>query len=194
MKLKTIILIDGSNNYATQKNLGVDMDFRDLLVSLETERGTDLFACDMDIFRAYYFTAITDDQEYSSIRPLVDFLDYNGYTLITKPTKEFTDSSGRRKIKGNMDIELCVTAFRLIPHADHFIIFSGDGDFASLAEYLKDSGKRVSVVSTLKTQPPMIADDLRRAADKFVDFADLSDMMNVQEESCQKGKDDGPQD
>jgi uncharacterized LabA/DUF88 family protein len=118
---------------------------------------------------------LIEDQEYSSIRPLIDWLDYNGYKVVTKPAKEFTDSSGRRKIKGNMDIELTIDAMELADTVDHFVIFSGDGDFRSLVEALQRRGRKVSVVSTLATQPPMIADDLRRQADHFIDLKSLKD-------------------
>jgi uncharacterized LabA/DUF88 family protein len=123
--------------------------------------------------RALYYTALAEDQEYSSIRPLIDWLDYNGYTMVTKPTKEFTDATGRRKIKGNMDIELAVDAMELSEHLDHIVLFSGDGDFRSLVDALQHKGKRVSVVSTLATNPPMVADELRRQADQFIDLAHL---------------------
>jgi len=127
--------------------------------------------------RALYYTALAEDQEYSSIRPLVDWLDYNGYTMVTKPTKEFTDALGRRKIKGNMDIELTVDAMRLVEHLDHVILFTGDGDFRALVAALQLHGRRVSVVSTLQTQPPMVADELRRQSDQFIDLADLEDQI-----------------
>src|SRR5690606_29202958 len=125
------------------------------------------------LVRAYYYTALAEDQEYSSIRPLIDWLDYNGYTVVTKPTKEFIDATGRRKIKGNMDIELAVDVMELAPSVDHIVLFSGDGDFRSLVEAVQRRGKKVSVVSTLATQPPMIADELRRQADNFIDLATL---------------------
>ena len=96
--------------------------------------------------------------------------------MVTKPTKEFTDASGRRKIKGNMDIELTVDAMRLVENLDHIVLFSGDGDFRSLVAALQQMGKRVSVVSTLQTQPPMVADELRRQADQFIDIADLEQL------------------
>ncbi len=158
------LFIDGANLYATARSLGFDIDYKKLL---------EIFRAKGRLIRALYYTALAEDQEYSSIRPLVDWLDYNGYTMVTKPTKEFTDSSGRRKIKGNMDIELTVGAMELADHLDHLIIFSGDGDFRSLVEALQERGKRVSIVSTLVSQPPMIADELRRQADHFIDLADL---------------------
>lgn len=161
---RVALFIDGANLYATARSLGFDIDYKKLL---------EVFRSKGRLIRALYYTALAEDQEYSSIRPLVDWLDYNGYTMVTKPTKEFTDASGRRKIKGNMDIELAVDAMELSEHLDHLIIFSGDGDFRSLVEALQHKGRRVSVVSTLATQPPMIADELRRQADQFIDLADL---------------------
>ena len=158
------LFIDGANLYATAKALGFDIDYKNLL---------GVFRNKGYLVRALYYTALVEDQEYSSIRPLIDWLDYNGYTMVTKPTKEFTDASGRRKIKGNMDIELTVDAMELAPKLDHVVLFSGDGDFRSLVAALQAKGLRVSVVSTQQTQPPMVADELRRQADQFIDIADL---------------------
>jgi uncharacterized LabA/DUF88 family protein len=158
------LFIDGANLYAAAKALTFDIDYRRLLT---------LFGRNGQLIRALYYTALVEDQEYSSIRPLIDWLDYNGYTMVTKPTKEFVDASGRRIVKGNMDIELAVDAMELADHLDHVVLFSGDGDFRSLVEALQHKGKRVSVVSTLATNPPMVADELRRQADQFIDLADL---------------------
>ncbi|GFO83259.1 NYN domain-containing protein [Methyloceanibacter sp.] len=158
------LFIDGANLYAASKSLSFDIDYKRLLA---------LFRAKGHLVRALYYTALADDQEYSSIRPLIDWLDYNGYTMVTKPTKEFVDAAGRRKIKGNMDIELAVDAMELAEHLDHLVIFSGDGDFRSLVEALQHKGKRVSVISTLSTNPPMVADELRRQADQFIDLTDL---------------------
>jgi uncharacterized LabA/DUF88 family protein len=162
------LFIDGANLYATAKALGFDIDYKRLL---------NLFRSQGRLLRALYYTALAEDQEYSSIRPLIDWLDYNGYTMVTKPTKEFTDASGRRKIKGNMDIELTVDAMELAEHLDHIVLFSGDGDFRTLVEALQQKGKRVSVVSTMNTQPPMVSDELRRQADHFIDLADLEEQV-----------------
>jgi uncharacterized LabA/DUF88 family protein len=161
---KTALFIDGANLHATAKSLGFDIDFGSLL---------NHFRKNGNLLRALYYTAISEDQEYSSIRPLIDWLDYNGFSMVTKPTKEFRDAVGNRKIKGNMDIELAVDAMRLAPQLDHIIIFTGDGDFRALVRALQEQGKRVSVVSTLETKPAMISDELRRQADHFVDLADL---------------------
>ena len=162
------LFIDGANLYATAKSLEFDIDFKRLL---------EFFRQKGQLVRALYYTALTDEQEFSSIRPLVDWLEYNGFSMVTKPAKEFVDASGRRKIKGNMDIELAVDAMRLSDSLDHIVIFSGDGDFRSLVEALQQKGKRVSVISSLKTQPPMVADELRRQADQFIDLADLEEQV-----------------
>lgn len=162
---KVVLFIDGANLYATSKAIGVDIDYRRLLAEFQAKAY---------LLRAYYYTALVEDQEYSSIRPLIDWLDYNGFTVVTKPAKEFTDASGRRKIKGNMDIELCVDALEMSQFYDHLVLFSGDGDFTALVASLQRKGKRVTVVSTLTTQTPMIADDLRRQADFFLDVAELA--------------------
>ena len=132
------------------------------------------FATEATLIRAFYYTALLEDQDYSPIRPLVDWLDYNGYTMVTKPTKEFTDAAtGRRKIKGNMDIELAVDVMEMSEHLDHVVLFSGDGDFRRLVEAIQRRGVRVTVVSTIRSQPPMVADELRRQADFFLELQEL---------------------
>jgi uncharacterized LabA/DUF88 family protein len=162
------LFIDGVSLYATAKSLEFDVDYKRLLM---------LFGQRAQLVRAFYYTAVAEDQEYSSIRPLVDWLAYNGFSVVTKPTKEFTDASGRRKVKGNMDIEIAVHAIQMAPALDHIVLFSGDGDFRSLVADLQLRGKRVSVISTLQSNPPMIADELRRQADQFIDLADLEPII-----------------
>src|SRR6266478_581994 len=161
---KIALFIDGANLYATAKTLGFDIDYKRLLKEFQS-RGT--------LLRAFYYTAMIEDQEFSSIRPLIDWLDYNGYTVVTKATKEFIDASGRRKVKGNMDVELAVDAMELAERIDEMVLFSGDGDFRSLVEAVQRRGVRVTVISTISSQPPMIADDLRRQADAFIDLLQL---------------------
>lgn len=165
---RVALFIDGANLYATARALGFDIDYKRLL---------EVFSDRCNLVRSLYYTALIEDQEYSPIRPLVDWLDYNGYTMVTKPTKEFTDATGRRKVKGNMDIELAVDVMEMLEHLDHVVLFSGDGDFRRLVESIQRRGRRVTVVSTLRSQPPMIADELRRQADIFVDLADLQTLI-----------------
>jgi len=162
------LFIDGANLYAAARALGFDIDYKKLL---------QLFADKGHLVRAFYYTALIEDQEYSPIRPLVDWLDYNGYTMVTKPTKEFTDASGRRKIKGNMDIELAIDVMEMAERLDHVVLFSGDGDFRRLVEAVQRKGVRVTVVSTIRSSPPMVADELRRQADVFIELDDLANSI-----------------
>ena len=158
------LFIDGADLHATARTLGFDIDYKRLLMEFEG-RGS--------LLRAFYYTTISEDQEYSSLRPLTDWLSYNGYTVVTKAVKEFTDASGRRKVKGNMDVELAVDAMELAGQIDQMVLFSGDGSFRSLVEAVQRRGVRVTVISTISSQPPMIGDELRRQADVFTDLAEL---------------------
>ena len=179
---KIALFIDGANFYAAARSLGFDIDYKRLLEFFR-EQGR--------LVRALYYTALVEDQEYSPIRPLVDWLDYNGFTMVTKPTKEFTDSLGRRKIKGDMDIELAIDMLEMAPHLDHIILFSGDGDFRRLVEVVQRKGVRVSVVSTVKSTPPMVADELRRQADDFIELQDLAKEFSRAHQPQSEGEDDG---
>jgi uncharacterized LabA/DUF88 family protein len=162
---RSAIFIDGANLYGAARLLNLEIDYK-LLLKWGASKGR--------LVRAFYYTALIEDQEYSPIRPLVDWLDYNGYTMVTKPTKEFTDAAGRRKIKGNMDIELAIDVMEMAEHVDHILLFSGDGDFRRLVEAVQRKGVRVTVVSTVRSQPPMVADELRRQADYFLELLDLA--------------------
>ena len=163
------LFIDGANLYSSARALNIDLDFRKL---------SDWFGQKGQLVRAYYYTAVIEGEEFSPIRPLVDWLDYNGFTVVTKPVKRFTDSQGQSRIKGNMDIEIAVDMLELAPHLDHMILFSGDGDFRRLVEAIQAKGVRVTVVSTTRTQPPQIADELRRQADAFIELADVMTQLS----------------
>lgn len=162
---RTALFIDGANLYSSTKALGFDIDFRKLL---------DYFAKQGQLVRCFYYTALLEDQEYSPLRPLVDWLDYNGYAVVTKPAKEYTDAMGRRKVRGNMDIEIAIDMMELAERLDHVVLFSGDGDFRCLIEAVQRRGVRASVVSTMRSSPPMIADELRRQADTFIELQDIA--------------------
>jgi uncharacterized LabA/DUF88 family protein len=163
------LFIDGANLYSAAKGLNIDIDFKKLLDEFQ-KRGV--------LIRAYYYTAIVEDQDYSPIRPLVDWLDYNGFTVVTKSAKEYTDSNGRKRHRGDMDVELAVDMLEMAGHVDHVVLFSGDSDFRRLIEAVQRRGVRVTVVSTVKSQPPMVSDELRRQADSFVDLADLAGIIS----------------
>lgn len=162
------LFIDGANLYSAAKSLGFDIDYRKLLEEFR-KRSV--------LVRAYYYTALVENEEYSPIRPLVDWLDYNGYQLVTKAAREYVDSQGRKRWRGDMDVEIAVDMMEMAGHADHVVLFSGDGDFRCLVEAVQRKGCRVTVVSTVKSQPPMVSDELRRQADNFVDLADLADLI-----------------
>ena len=171
------VFIDGTNLFAASRNLGFDVDYKNLLAYFR-ERSY--------LVRAYYYTALLETEEYSPLRPLVDWLDYNGYTVVTKPAKEFTDATGRRRVKGSVDIEMAVDVLDLTPHLDHAVIFSGDSDLRRLVESVQRRGVRVTVISTIRTQPAMIADDLRRQADAFLDLADLAEHVTRRQVELRK--------
>ncbi len=166
---RTALFIDGPNFYEAVRNHDISIDYKKL-------RG--LFADSTRLVRALYYTALEEDQEFCRIRPLVDWLDYNGYTLITKPTKEIFDQNGRRRLKGNMDVEITVDMMSMAPHIDHAILFSGNGNFRRLIKAVQSIGIRTSIVSTLESSPPLIADSLRRQADNFIELADLADKIS----------------
>jgi uncharacterized LabA/DUF88 family protein len=161
---RTALFIDGANLYSASRNLGFDVDYRNLLT---------FFRKQTNVLRAYYYAAVLETEEYSPLKPLTDWLAYNGYTLVTKPAREFTDATGRRRVKGNMDIELAIDMLELAPKIDHAVLFSGDSDFRRMVEAVQRRGVRVSVVSSIKTSPPMVADELRRQADQFLELAEI---------------------
>lgn len=161
------LFIDGSNLYSASRNLGFDVDYKNLL---------EFFRKQTNIIRAYYYSAILETEEYSPLKPLTDWLSYNGYAVVSKAAKEFTDATGRRRIKGNMDIEIATDMLLLANtrRIDHFVLFSGDSDFRRVVEAVQALSVRVSVVSTVKSSPPIIADDLRRQVDHFIELADIA--------------------
>lgn len=167
-----VILVDGSNAYAASRALGFSIDYKKVL---DTFEGT--------VLKAFYFTALRDEQHFTNIRTLVDWLGYNGWHTITKPTQEWTQADGTVKIKGNLDIEICTIAYEMAPYITDLILFSGDGDFTFMVEALqRGKGINVTVVSTIKTAPAMCADVLRRQADAFWDLSDLKATIGRSEE------------
>lgn len=162
------LFIDGANLYSSARSLGFDIDYKKLLGEFKA-RGV--------LVRAFYYTAIVEDQEYSPLRPLVDWLDYNGFSVVTKTAREYVDREGRKRWRGDADVEIAVDMLELADRIDHAVLFSGDGDFRRLVEAVQRRGVRVTVVSTVKSQPPMASDDLRRQADDFIDLADLSSII-----------------
>ncbi|MEL6362781.1 MAG: NYN domain-containing protein [Pseudomonadota bacterium] len=163
---KTALFIDGANLYKAARGLGFDLDYKALLAKAKDAS---------TLVRAYYYTSIQEDrsQDYSPLRPLVDWLDYNGYTMMTKTAREFSDAQGRKRFRGSTDIELAVDMLTLADRLDHILLFTGNGDFRRAIEAVQAKGVRVSVISTVKSNPPMASDELRRQADQFIDLVSL---------------------
>jgi uncharacterized LabA/DUF88 family protein len=158
---KVAMFVDGSNLYAAAKSLDFDIDYRQLLQWV-AERGR--------LVRASYYTTLVENDDYSPLRPLVDWLDYNGYRMVTKTVKEYTDHSGRKRYRGSVDVDLAVDMVELAASTDHLLLFSGDGDFCRAVAAAQARGARVTVISTIESGTPSISDDLRRQADHFLDL------------------------
>lgn len=161
---KTALFIDGSNTHATAKALRLDIDYARVRAYYKDT-----------LLRAYYYTAVLPDTEgFVSIKPLIDYLSYNGYSVVTKPTKTYTDEvTGQTRVKGNMDLDIAVQAMQIAPYIQHAVFFTGDGDFKPLILAMQGIGVRCDVVSSIETEPSMCADELRRACDVFTDMASL---------------------
>lgn len=181
---KLAIFIDGANLYGAARALEFDIDYKRML-AWSAKQGK--------LVRAYYYTALVEDNDFSPIRPLVDWLDYNGYTMVTKTAREYTDVNGRRKVKGNIDVEMVCDVLEIADHIDHIMLFTGDGDFKRLIEAVQRKAVRVTVISTVETQPAMVADELRRQADHFIDLVDLRNDIKRQENSGKHHNDSAPE-
>ena len=173
---KLALFIDGINTHAAARALGFDIDYKRLLTEFRS-RGT--------LVRAFYYTVVIEDQESSPVRHLLDWLDYNGFTVVTKPAKEFDDGEGRRRFKRSMGVELAVNAMELVEQVNEIVLFSGANEFRALVRAVQRQGVRVSVVSTMVSQPPIIADELRRQADVFIDLMELQ--PKIRRENSQTG-------
>ena len=166
------LYIDGANLIAAARALGFDVDFKRLLYEF---RG-----CGR-LLQAVYYAVISESQPYSTVRPLLDWLDYNGYTVITKATEEFLDPGGSRRVKGNIHVDLAVHAIEFAKQIDQMVLFSGDGKLRAMVGAMQRRGVRVTVISTISSEPPMIADSLRRQADVFIDLIELKSRLGREE-------------
>jgi uncharacterized LabA/DUF88 family protein len=162
---RVCLFIDGASLYSTARNIGFDVDYRNMLT---------FFRNQCVLIRAYYYSAILETEEYSPLKPLTDWLAYNGYALVTKTAREFIDHNGRRRVKGNMDVDIAVDMLEMATKLDHLVLFSGDSDFRRVVEAVQAKGVKVSVVSSLRTSPASIADELRRQADQFIELQDIA--------------------
>jgi len=175
------LFVDGANLHAAARSLKLDIDFRRLRAFFENQAR---------LIRAFYYTALIEEGDYSPLRPLVDWLDYNGFAVITKPAKTFTDNEGQRRIKGNMDIEIAVDVVDFAAHVDHVVLFTGDGDFRRLVEAVQWKGVKVTVCSTTRGGSSLVADELRRQADNFLDLEDIR--SEIERQGPAVATDEGP--
>lgn len=158
------LMIDGVNLNGVARALEFEIDFSNLRT---------LFAKKGRLVFANYYTTILEGEDYSPVKPLIDWLDYNGFNVTSKVARHFTDAEGRRKIKGSMNVEMAVDAVSMAQHIDHLVLFTGDGEMRAAVEAAQKLGVRVSVCSSMKTTPTMASDDLRRQANSFIEFDDL---------------------
>ena len=162
------VLIDGANLYAASRLLDFEVDFR-LLRQEFSRRGK--------LVRIGYYNSVLEGEEFTPLRPLLDWLDYNGFRVVTRPMREVVEAPGRRRVKGNLEVHIAVEAMEIADRVDHIVLFAGDGDFRPLLAALQRRGVRVTVVSTIRSQPALVSDDLRRQADAFVELADLQALI-----------------
>ena len=165
---KLALFIDGTSLYSAARGLNLEIDFRKLIQEFR-KRGR--------LLRANYYTTILETEDHNPIRPLVDWLSYNGFNTIVKNAREYTDREGRRRVRGSMDLEIATDMLELAPHLDHLVLFSGNGDFRRVVEAVKAKGVRVTVISSVKSQPQTIADELRREADAFIELEEMADLI-----------------
>lgn len=158
------LFIEGPALYAAARSIGLDIDYRRLL---------GFFRQRSYLVRTLYYTPVSENEEFVTVRPLIDWLEYNGFYVVTKPVKVYVDVAGRRKTKGSLHVDMAVHALQLAENLDHLILASSAGGFSSLSAALQAKGKRVSVLSTLKSGPAFVEDDLRRRADQFIELADI---------------------
>lgn len=162
------LFVDGPNFYSTARTLCFDVDYKRLLETFQSKGR---------LLRASYFTPLVEGDEHVAVRPLVDWMQYNGWNVVTKRAKTYVGEDGRSRTKGNIDVEIAVEAMKLAPTIAHAVLFTGNRDFVPLVAFLQERGTRFTVVSSMRTQPQMISDDLRRQADAFMELDQLRDSI-----------------
>lgn len=159
---RVAIFIDGVEFDETLRCIDGAVDYRKLLGAFQ-EHGR--------LLRAYYY-APTDEQALISMRPLLDWLTYNGYQVRVKGDGEHSERRSRQRSR-SMSIELAVDVLELAPHLDTIVLITGDDAFKPLVAAVQARGITVSVVSTLKSKPAMVGNALRRQADEFIEIVSM---------------------
>lgn len=156
----TALVVDGANTYEASKAVGYMIDYAKVLSFFKPQQ-------------AIYLTALPekDRNNPNPIFKMIDFINFNGFTIESKPMKIINGAIVKRE--GNMDVEIALAMVEASNWANHIVLFSGDGDFRQAVEYVQRRGVRVTVVSALNLQPaPIVADELRRRANVFFDLCD----------------------
>jgi len=162
---KSALFIDGQSLHHAVKALNFEVDYKRLLAEFE-RRGP--------LLRAYYYTTVFETEDVTAVRPLLDWLKYNGFTVRTMLLREHDDGEGRRRWRRNIGVDLAIDAMETAGYVDNMYLFSGDGNFRCLVRALQRRSVCVTVVSTLRSKPaPVVADELRRQADVFLELDDL---------------------
>jgi len=160
---KIAIFVDGSNFGQALKLAGFYVDYQKM---------REYFASYGELVGSYYFTALPPRGEHTTIRPLLDALQYKGWKLVSKETTVNQDG----KMKGNMDIEIVIQGIRLLDNEaiTDLVLLSGDGDFVSFTDYLRDNGVRVTAISHhTHDRTNMTADSLRQSVHEFINLKDI---------------------
>lgn len=158
------MLIDGPSIYQICRSLDVEIDYQAL---------RSIFADAGYLVQARYYTTILNDQLYSPLRPLIDWLSYNGFIVVTRTMKAGQDSEQCRRLDHGIVVALAVDAIEISSRLDHVILFTGNGDFLRLVQLLQRRTVRTTVVGTVNGPSSMSSDELRRQADTFVDLRAL---------------------
>src|SRR5437660_819895 len=136
---KVALFVDAGNLAFMQKQLNIRIDFDMFLKFFKTRRTTVVYAG--------YYTAVKQDRNGNRpLQPLLDFVGDHGYSLVTKPTKSYTQDDGIEIIKGNMDVELTCDVLELTEFVDRVILVTGDGDFSELVRRVIKQGVPVTIV------------------------------------------------
>ncbi|QQS18002.1 NYN domain-containing protein [Candidatus Saccharibacteria bacterium] len=146
--------IDSQNlNLGVQK-IGWKMDWHKFREWLSEKYG---------VTQAYMFIGYLPDNE-----SLYEQMYAHGFLVVLKPTLEIkqrpvandqrmtnnqhaavnTDKETEKPpVKGNIDADLVLYAMKELPNYDKAVIVSGDGDFFSLIEYLRDQKRLLKVLA-----------------------------------------------
>lgn len=150
---KSALFIDGRSLHHDVRALNFEVDYHLLFEE---------FAKRASILRAYYYTTVSGHDSVET-QHLLDWLEYNGFTVRRQHAKEYDDGGGRRRTKRSIGIELAVDAMDIAKHIESIFLFSGDGSLRYLVEALQRRGVFMTVISTMRTRPgPIVADELRR--------------------------------